>query len=235
MSHHLDRGESLPRIISFAHRLVIEKYELSEEKIKLEKNKKKIRKWLLRLKVSWFYEIRVLRTARPFSYFSKYRYQTVRVSRTELKILVKWRPGICGRGQITNRDWSDFSVLNRVPRTDRVPRTELEFSNPGKMLTFLASPLYFKCQQCGCMNSVTFPSMMMLPTVQAVPQESLAPVVATKPKPVSKPNPKTYALPPPPKPPQIIAQQGPELLQKDRPMEKRELSNESLSWVIIYY
>ena len=79
------------------------------------------------------------------------------------------------------------------------------------------------------MNSVTFPSMMMLPTVQAVPQESLAPAVATKPKPVSKPNPKTYALPPPPKPPQIIAQQGQELLQKDRPMEKRELLNESLS------
>lgn len=97
------------------------------------------------------------------------------------------------------------------------------------MMTFLASPLYFKCQQCGCMNSVTFPSMMMLPTVQAVPQESLAPAVATKPKPVSKPNPKTYALPPPPKPPQIIAQQGPELLQKDRPTEKRELLNESLS------
>ena len=75
------------------------------------------------------------------------------------------------------------------------------------------------------MNSVTFPSMMMLPTVQAVPQESLAPVVATKPKPVSKPTPKTYALPPPPKPPQIIAQQGPELLQKDRPIEKRESFN----------
>ena len=72
------------------------------------------------------------------------------------------------------------------------------------------------------MNSVTFPSMMMLPTVQAVPQESLASAVATKPKPVSKPTPKTYALPPPPKPPQIIAQQGPELLQKDRPIEKRE-------------
>ena len=84
------------------------------------------------------------------------------------------------------------------------------------MLTFLASPLYFKC---GCMNSVTFPPLM-LPTVQAVPQESLAPAVATKPKPVSKPNPKTYALPPPLKPPQIIAQQGPELLQKDRSIEK---------------
>ena len=63
--------------------------------------------------------------------------------------------------------------------------------------------------------------MMMLPTVQAVPQESLAPV--TKPKPVSKPSPKTYAPPAPPKPPQIVAQQGPELLQKDRrsPTEKR--------------
>ena len=66
------------------------------------------------------------------------------------------------------------------------------------------------------MNSVTFP---MLPTVQAVPQESpvaLAPL--TKPKPVPKPNPKTNfkPLPPPPKPPKITAQQGPELLQKDR-------------------
>ena len=44
--------------------------------------------------------------------------------------------------------------------------------------------------------------MMMLPTVQAVTQESLAPVA-----------------------PQIIAQQGPELLQKYRPIEKRESFN----------
>ena len=44
MTHHFDWGESFHRIISFAHRLVIEKLliekcELSE-KIKLEKNKK---------------------------------------------------------------------------------------------------------------------------------------------------------------------------------------------------
>ena len=65
----------------------------------------------------------------------------------------------------------------------------------------------------------------MLPTVQAVPEESpaaLAPVT----KPVPKPYPKTNikALPPPPKPPKITAQQGPELLQKDRrsPTEIRE-------------
>merc|ERR1712156_101806 len=45
----------------------------------------------------------------------------------------------------------------------------------------------------------------MLPTVQAHPQESAPP---TKPK--------QYALPPPPKPPKIVAHQGPELLEKDR-------------------
>ena len=46
----------------------------------------------------------------------------------------------------------DFSFPDRIPRTDRVPQTALDFSNSDKMLTFLASPFYFKCQQCGCMN-----------------------------------------------------------------------------------
>merc|ERR1712147_240312 len=77
----------------------------------------------------------------------------------------------------------------------------------------------------------------MLPTVQAVPQEPLAPAPlaikakpVAEPKPVPKPKPKkvakpkTYTLPPPPKPPQIIAQQGPELLSKDRPREQHSRS-----------